>query len=229
MLTINDLERDILNAVLEAPQMRLQRFGIRDQLRSKYEKPYAGGNPRAYAKGSFDVVLQRRLDSLSALGFLKREYIDRKSFYFIPNRMKSQIQRVLVRNDIYDLTDSFDIKWLRMLRGLLDSLKKEGVDPYEYFKSNCLVFVGGIPRTFHKSKEDMQAIIEWENALETRAQKEGITKEEYWSNKLKEAAQMPKGPRRILTSLGFTEEEIEELRERQGGTFEVTRRTRKKV
>lgn len=74
----------------------------------------------------------------------------------------------------------------------------------------------------------MQAFIDWENALETRARKEGITKEEYWRKMLKKAAPMPKGVPRILTSLGFTEEEIKELRERQGGTFKVTRRTKKK-
>jgi len=221
MLTLNDpIEKDVLKAVFDASQMRLQRFKIRDQLHSKYEKKYA--------EGSFDVVLQRRLNSLCTRGLLQKEYVEREAFYFIPNEAKSTVQRVFMRDDIYDLTDSFDIKRLRMLRNLLETMRKEGTDPYVYFQSNCLTFVGGIPRTFHKSKEDMQAIIEWENALETRAQKEGITKEEYWSNKLKEAAQMPKGARRMLTSLGLTEEEIKELRERQGGTFKVTRRTKKK-
>lgn len=39
---------------------------------------------------------------------------------------------------------------------------------------------------------------------------------------------MPKGVPRILTFMGFTGEEIEELRKTQGGTFKVTRRTKKK-
>lgn len=220
MLTLNNpLEKDVLKAVFNASKMRLQRNKIRDNLHKKYEK---------YAEGSFDVVLQRRLNNLCTQGLLQREYIERKAFYFIPSDAKSEAQHLLVRDDIYDLTESFDTKWLLMLRHLLDALIKDGINPYVYFQSNCLMFVGGIPRTFHKSKEDMQAIIEWENALETRAQKEGITKEEYWVKMLRKAKQMPKGAPRILTSLGFTEKEIEELRERQGGTFKVTRRTKKK-
>jgi len=221
MLTLNDpLEKDVLKVVFNASEMRLQRCKIRDQLRSKYENNYA--------EGSFNVVLQRRLNRLCVCGLLQKEYVELEAFYFIPNEARSKAQRVLMRDDIYDLTDCFDIKWLQMLRNLLVALRKEGVDPYVYFQSYCLGFVGGIPRTFHKSKEDMQAFIDWENALETRAQKEGITKEEYWRKMLKKAAPMPKGAQRILTSLGFTEEEIEELRKAQGGTFKVTLRRRKR-
>jgi len=150
-----------------------------------------------------------------------------KSTYELSDEMKSEIEKKLLKDDLYDLTDSFDVKWLRMLRNLLDNMRKEGIDPYAYFQSNCLTFVGGIPRTFHKSKEDMQAIIDWENVLENRARKEGITKEEYWRKKLKEAEKLTGVPR-ILTSLGFTKEEIEELRKKQGGTFKVTRISKKK-
>ena len=151
-----------------------------------------------------------------------------KSTYELSNKMKSEIEKKILQDDLYDLTDSFNVKWLRMLRNLLDNMKKEGTDPYTFFQSNCLMFVGGIPHTFHKSKEGMQHSIDWEIGLENRAQKDGLTKEDYWRKMLTKAARMPKGVPRMLTSMGHTEEEIEESRTRQGGTFKVTRYSRKK-
>lgn len=131
--------------------------------------------------------------------------------YFLSEKGKRYVKQELLRRDFYDLTDSFDIKWLEMLRNLLDGMRKTDTDPKVFFKDNCLAFIGGLPYTFPKSMEGMKMwVIDFEKGLEIRARKYGLTKEEYWIKKLKESVKM-KGVPRILTSLGYTEEEIEEL------------------
>lgn len=184
-----------------------------------------GQDSKKCAKQTFVNKLKQLLVS----GKLQKTLNEKgRPVYFAPKKHHKFIEKLIAKRDIYDLTDYFDVKWLKMLRNLLVNMRKEGTDPYVYFQSYCLGFIGGIPYTFYKTKEDMQAKIEWEKVLETRARKEGLTKEEYWRKMLKKAARMPKGVPRILTSLGFTKEEIDELRRKQGGTFKVTRRTRKK-
>jgi len=117
MLTLNDpIEKDVLKAVFDASQMRLQRFKIRDQLRSKYEKQYA--------EGSFDVVLQRRLDSLCARDLLKKVYVERRAFYFIPNNAKDKIKLLMEKREIKKKIDQIPPEFLQELNRFLDSLVK---------------------------------------------------------------------------------------------------------
>lgn len=170
-------------------------------------------------------TVKKYLEELKEKGLVEQSLKGRHP-YRITEKGRSHFDKELLKRDIYDLTEFFDIKWLEMLRRMLANMRVHGTDPEVFFKDNCLTFVGGIPRTFEKSVKGMRAIIEWEKGLEIRATKEGMTKEDYWRKKLKEAKKL-KGVRRILTSLGFTEEEIEELRRQQGGTFKVTRLTKK--
>lgn len=150
--------------------------------------------------------------------------------YFIPEKAKNKVDKLLLRNDIYDIVDSFDTKWLEMLRRFLDGLRKEGDDPKEFFNRYCLAFIRGIPYNFEKSMEGMKNVLLFERHLEKLAAKKGVTKDEYFKEMVKYVTAQPKGMRRILAYLkymGLTEEDIEKLRERQGGTFKVTRYTRK--
>ena len=150
--------------------------------------------------------------------------------YCITENGKEYFEKLIVKRDSGALIDSLEPEYARILleslHTLLDSMKKEGTDPKEYFKSSCLAFIGGTSNTFHKSIEGMRQLIDREKRLETRARKEGLTLEEF-IRKIKKKAEKLKGARRMLTVLGYTEEEIEEMRKKQGGTFKVTRYTKK--
>ena len=159
---------------------------------------------------------------------LVEQSLDGRHPYRITEKGKKHFEKLMIGDDIYDLTRSFDAKWLEILRRLLRNMRKHGTDPSEYFQRSCIAFVGGLPYTFGKSKEEFQVnVLDFESRLERNGRKEGLTKEEYWRKKLKEAENL-KGAHKILTIRGYTEEEIEEMRIRQGGTFKVTLYTRKK-
>ena len=44
--------------------------------------------------------------------------------FLIPEKAKNKVEKLLLRNEIYDRVDSFDDGMLRQLRGFLDSLTK---------------------------------------------------------------------------------------------------------
>lgn len=115
MLTLNnELEKDILAVLLHVPNARLQRKQIRDQLSSRYAKKYA--------KGSFDVVLQRRLDHLGRLGVLKVEYVERSAFYFIVDKMKDEVKLLLEKEDFKTEIDQMAPQFFQELKKFLDFL-----------------------------------------------------------------------------------------------------------
>ncbi|MFC1487617.1 hypothetical protein ACFLRN_08035 [Thermoproteota archaeon] len=120
-----------------------------------------------------------------------------KSTYELSNKMKSEIEKKLLKDDLYDLTDSFNVKWLRILRNLLNNMKKKGTDPYTFFQSNCLTFVGGIPRTFHKSMDGMKNALSFEKNLYVQAIKKGLSKEKFYADVLKRISKLD-GIERLL-------------------------------
>jgi len=131
--------------------------------------------------------------------------------YRITEKGKEYFARKLIRGDLYDLTDSFDTKWLEILRRLIRNMRKHGTNPADYFKNNCIAFVGGLPHYFHKSKEGMERALLREKELSERAAKEGLTKEEYFRKYLKLVAKLPEGMPRMLAHEGKTEEQIETI------------------
>jgi hypothetical protein len=115
MLTINNpLETDILVVLMNASQRRLQRHKIRDKLRSKYLKT-------RYARGSFDVVLQRSLNHLCILGALQKDYVARAVFYFIPNSEKGKVKLFLYKQGLKKEIDQMSPEEIQKLKKTLDA------------------------------------------------------------------------------------------------------------
>lgn len=171
MLTLNDpIELDVLVVLFNSHEMRMQRNKIRDQLFQKYGKEYS--------EGSFDVVLQRRLDRLASI--LERDYVSRASFYSIRKKMKKKVERRIKEKDFQSLIASLDARWLGPLRNLLVKLNE--TQPYleGFLNTNCITFVGDIPCTFHKSVEGMQSHIAFETSLQQRHERDlGKFREEF--------------------------------------------------
>ena len=76
-------------------------------------------------------------------------------------------------------------------------MKKKGTDPYTFFQSNCLTFVGGIPRTFHKSMDGMKNALSFEKNLYVQAIKKGLSKEKFYADVLKRISKLD-GIERLL-------------------------------
>lgn len=120
MLRVNDeLERDILVVLLNVSKNRLQRKEIRDQLKPKYV-------PNFYGKGSFDVVLQRKLDRLCISRLLDKEYDARASFYYIPNKAKDKIKFLLEKQEIKKKIDQMTPQEIQEFIKFIDFLAKSG-------------------------------------------------------------------------------------------------------
>jgi len=123
MLTLNDpIGIDILTVVLKAPQMRIQRYKVRDQLFPKYED-------KPYVKDTFDVVLQRRLDKLCSLGVLKKDYVERSAFYSIPNEMRDEVNLLVEKQGLKEKIDQMTPQkiqeFLKFLAFLVESEEGE--------------------------------------------------------------------------------------------------------
>jgi hypothetical protein len=141
VLTLNDdIVTDILTVLFHAPQMHMQRNKIRDQLFPTCQKQYV--------EGSFDVVLQRRLDKLSR--FVEKEYVKRSAMYSIRKETKDEVEKLLKEHDIHLQVSSLDTKWLNPLRNLFIRMKKE--DPNRALDTYCFTFIGDIASGF-SSKE----------------------------------------------------------------------------
>lgn len=229
MLTLNDpIELDVLTVLFNTPEMRMQRYKIRDQLFPKYRKEYS--------EGSFDVVLQRRLDRLAPI--LEKEYVSRASFYSIRKKMKKKVEKMIKEKEFQSLIPSLDARWLVPLRNLLVKLNE--TQPYleGFLNTNCITFVGDIPCTFHKSVEGIQSHIAFERSLQQRHERDlekfreefmntrdkismdrvdaKIKEEVGWSTseylkKLLKKAEKEEGIRKIMTVLGITDEMLEKM------------------
>ena len=112
MLALNDpIEKDVLTVLLNAPQNRLQRCKIKQKLEPKYE-----GLGKKYAKGSFDPVLQRRLDRLCSLDVLKKEYVERSAFYFITDEAKDEVKLLVEKQEIKKAVDQMTPEEIQELK-----------------------------------------------------------------------------------------------------------------
>lgn len=234
MLTLNDpIEIDILSVLLNAPQMRMRRNEIKNQLVPKYQGKYA--------EGSFDVVLQRRLDKLSWI--LEKDYVARSSFYSIRKKMKERVENLIKKQEINSLIPSLDTRWLEPLRRFLIRVKHEGQDPKVFLNSHCITFIGDIPGAFPTSVEAMQSHLAFKRSLYKRHQRdldgwtekymetrrkygkgskefldlhERIREEVGWTvgeylKKLLNKAEKEKGIRKLMTVFGITEEMLAEM------------------
>jgi hypothetical protein len=146
-----------------------------------------------------------------------------RSAYHIPKEKQNQVKKLRAKRDIYNLTNSFDTKWLLMLQGFLEEVRKRSGDPEEFFDCYCLGFIGGIPYNFEKSLEGMKYALSFEKNLSVQATRKGMTKEKYFREVLKKISKLD-GIQKILDYLrymGVTEEEIEESLKQQGGTYKV--------
>ena len=105
---------------------------------------------------------------------LVEQSLDGRHPYRITEKGKKHFEKLMIDDDIYDLTRSFDAKWLEILRRLLRNMRKHGTDPSEYFQRSCIAFVGGLPYTFSKSKEEFQVnVLDFESRLERNGRKDG--------------------------------------------------------
>jgi len=204
------------------------RFEILEFL-NKNENPQSFMNIEKYCTASRNTV-KDYLEELKDEDLVEQSLKGRHP-YSITENGEQYFKKLMTKRKSNSLIDSLEPEYadtlLESLTTLLNSMEEEGTDPKAYFKSNCLAFIGGTSNTFHKSIEGMQRILNVEKRHEERARKEGLTLEEY-IRKIKKKAEKMKGIRRMLTVQGYTEEEIEEMRRKQGGTFKVTRYTRKK-
>ncbi len=234
MLTLNDpIEIDILSVLLNAPQMRMRRNEIKNELIPKYQGKYA--------EGSFDVILQRRLNKLSWI--LEQDYVARSSFYSIRKKMKERVEKLIKESQCQSLVPFLNAKWLGPLRNLLIRMKNE--DPELALDNFCFTFIGDVPCAFTKSVEAMESHIIFEKSLRERhlhdlerfredfihahmkkdnigrAQVEKRIKDEVgWTvgeylKKLLKKAEKEKGVRKIMTVLGITEKMLEEIYKNQ--------------
>jgi len=117
MLALNDpIMIDILSVLLQG---RLRRCKIRDKLLQKYES--------RYARGSFDVVLQRRLDKLSWI--IKKEYVERAAFYSIREEMKAEVELLVKKQEtkekIEQMTPQQYEEFMKFLAFLVESNEGE--------------------------------------------------------------------------------------------------------
>jgi len=230
MLTLNgqidQIEMDILTALFNAPEMRLRRIMIRNDIWPRYKKEYD-------SERSFDVVLQRKLHRLS--WFLQRKYVGRSAFYLIRKERKEKVEKLIKENECQSLVPSLTAKWLGPLRNLLIRMKHE--EPELALNNYCFTFIGDIPIAFTKSVEAMESHIAFETNLHQRHQRDlekfreefvsadrighahidaRIKEEVGWTvgeylGKLFKKAEKEKGLSKIMTALGITEEMLAEM------------------
>jgi len=155
------------------------------------------------SRGTINKYLTELFDN----GLVKRK--GRRGAYYLTQKGRKKAIAERLKGDIYDLTDSFDTKWLEILRRLLANMRKRGENPEEFFKHQCIAFVGGIPHYFDKSIEGMKYVLRFERDLEDRGAEDGLTKEEYFRKRVKRILKQPSGIRRMLASMGLEEEQIE--------------------
>jgi predicted transcriptional regulator len=156
------------------------------------------------------LTIKKYLDELKDEELVEQS-LDGRHPYRITEKGRKHFERLVSKRDIYDLTDSFDTKWLEILRRLLRNMREHGTNPADFFRNNCIAFVGGLPHYFHKSKEGMERALHREKELSERAAKEGLTKEEYFKKRAKLVAKLPEGMPRWLAHEGKTEEQIETI------------------
>lgn len=102
MLTqeFDPIELGILTVTMSAPERRMQRRAIRDLLYFKYEKE------TGYSKDTFEVTLQRKLNKLCNLGFLRKDNVGhQKVFYRIQKRRQREISEYLDKQQANRLFD----------------------------------------------------------------------------------------------------------------------------
>lgn len=123
MLTLNGpIEKEVLTVLFNV-QDRLQRCEIRDRLLPKYE-----GVGKKYAKGSFDVVLQRTLDRLRAKKLIEKDYVERDAFYFIPDKAKNTVETLLLKDEVKEkVNQSIDEMNLVEIRAWLSRFEEHGL------------------------------------------------------------------------------------------------------
>jgi len=117
MLTLNDsIEKDILALLLHTQQNRLQRHKIKQQLKPQYE-----GLGKKYAEGSFDPVLQRKLNRLCALGILRKKYEARSAFYFIVDKAKDEVKLSVEKHETKKKIDQMTSHEFQKINSVLEA------------------------------------------------------------------------------------------------------------
>lgn len=87
--TFSELSLDVLAALRQAPNKRLQRRQIQTALSEKYRKKYATNN-------IFNVTLQRTLNRLVKAKLLEKDDKGHKQvYYYIPRKCQKQIAEIL--------------------------------------------------------------------------------------------------------------------------------------
>jgi len=100
---LKPIEIDILAALLENPQRRLQRREIQNKVYEKYEK--------MYSKNSFSVILQRRLNHLCNLGFLKKHDLGHQQVYYsLQEEKQKEAIELINRSKAHMLLDKLPVE-----------------------------------------------------------------------------------------------------------------------
>lgn len=145
------------------------------------------------------------------------------------------------QNDVQDLVNSLDPKWLNPLRNLLIKVKHENPRLEDFLNSNCITYIGDVPCTFPKSLEGIQSQMGFEASLRKRHNRDlerfreeyikadaakskrvdarireevGWTLGEYLKTLLKKAEEEKEFIRKFMIVFGITDEMLEEMNKR---------------
>lgn len=161
-------------------------------------------------------TIYKYLDELVTDNLMKMEPGSREDSFRPVCSITKQGLKAVRQIDVHDLVDSFGTEWLEIIRRLLANMYlqiRPGTDPSmnpeEFFKHQCIAFIGRIPYNFDKSIEGMKYVLRFERDLADRGAKDGLMKEEYFRKWLKRILEQPPGIRRILAGMGLEEEQIE--------------------